>query len=354
MTENKYSDHYSSTFRGVYSLKKGLTSQEVEEIADDPNLKVIVLDCLVKAEYEELENFIFSKKPEVLLSKISHTFPGPVDLGFLQHLPSVKRLRIGDATRLINWEGVAFLKDLEELSFHRFEPEILDVLKVMPPNLKCLSIEDSLSKGYTLDFISRFKNLRYLHVQGPCKGVEEIGKLLHLEELVLRSISLPNLDFLVNLHQLWSIDIKLGGIKDFSVLSKLPYIKYLELWQIKGLSDLTFISKMTELQCLHLESLINVTSLPALDDLKKLRRIELMNLKSLKEFDALKSAPNLQDFFFTLIHQQQPEDLIPVLQHPNLKNIYVYFPSEKKNNAFEKLVKDHDKQMTEWPAFIYE
>lgn len=353
MIEYKFSDHFSSTSRGAYSVKKGLSIKEIEEIANDQYLRVIVIDSLTKSEFENLEKYIFSKKSNVLLSKTSKLLPEPLDLGFLKHLPSLKKLRICDATRLTNFDHIEFMNELEELSLYRFEPELLDILKVIKPNIKNLSIEGNLSKGYNIDFIARFYNLKSIHIEGPCKGIEEIGKLLNLEELVLRSISLPNLDFISKLNKLWSIDIKLGGIKDFTVLYKLPQVKYLELWQIKGLSDISFISKMTELQNLHLESMINVTVLPSLEKLKKLRRIKLMNLKGLKQFEKLKSAPNLEDFFFTMIYQQQPEDLIPVLENPNLKNIYVYFPSNKKNKTFEALVKTYGKQISDWPEFIY-
>ena len=355
MMENKFSSHYSSTSRGAYFVRKGLTIKEIEEIAKDQYLRVILIDSLTKSEFEQLEKYIFSKKLNILLSKTSKLLPEPLDLSFLKHLPSLKRLRICDATKLTNFDQIKFMNELEEISFYRFEPELLEILKVINPNnIKSLSIENNLSKGFNVDFISKFYNLKSLHIEGPCKGIEEIGKLLDLESLVLRSISYSNLDFIGNLTKLWSIDIKLGGIRDFTILSKLPQVKYLELWQIKGLSDISFIAKMTELQNLHLESLVNVTHFPSFEKLKKLRRIKLMNLKGLNNFDELKLVPNLQDFFFTMIHQQQPEDLIPVLQNTNLKYIYVNFPSDKNNKAFEELAKAHGKQISYLPEFIYD
>jgi hypothetical protein len=352
--ENKFSDHYSSNSRGAYSVKSGLTLKEIDDITNDQFVRVIVFDSLGKVDFENIEKYIFSKNPNILLSKTSSS-PEPLDLSFLRYLPSLKRLRICDATLLTDFDNVELMNGLEELSFYRFEPKLLEILKSISPNLKSLSIESNLSKKMDIDFIGRFSKLEYLHIEGPCKGVEEIRKLYNLQKLILRSISLPNLDFIKDLNKLWSVDIKLGGIKDFTVLYKLPRIKYLELWQIKGLSDISFISKMTNLQNLHLESLTNVTDLPSLDKLKMLKRIKLMNLKGLKQFDNLKSAPNLQDFFFTMIHhQQQPEDLIPVLQNSNLKNIYVYFPSDKKNKAFGVLAKTYGKQISDWPEFIYD
>lgn len=355
MIDNKFSKNYSSTSRGVYTVSEGLTVKEIEEIASDPYLKAIVLDGLTNTEFENLEKYIFSKNSTILLSKTSKHFDEPLDINFLRHIPSLKRLRICDATSLASLDNVELMYGLEELSFYRFEPEVLELLKaIKPDNIKNISIESNLSKGYNIEFITKFYNLKSLSIEGPCKGVEAIGKLHDLEELVLRSISLPNIDFISNLSKLWSIDIKLGGIKDLTVLSQLPHIKYLELWQIRGLSDIAFISDMTELQNLHLESLINVHEFPSFEKLKKLRRIRLMNLKGLKHFDELKSAPNLQDFYYTMTNQHQAEDLLPVLQNPSLKNVYVYFTSDKKNKAFNELVKTYGKQISDWPDFVYE
>lgn len=147
---------------------------------------------------------------------------------------------------------------------------------------------------------------------------------------------------------------KVRGIKNFSVLEYLPNIKYLELWLIKGLKDISFVSNMKRLQNIHLESLTNIEELPSLDKLGDLRRIELMNLNGLRNINALKTAPRLQDFFYTDIKKLQPIDLIPVLENPNVKNIYTYFPSDKKNKEFEVLAKKYGKTISEFPDFIFE
>jgi hypothetical protein len=217
-----------------------------------------------------------------------------------------------------------------------------------------LSIETRESKTpLPVDFIARFKQLRELHIEGPCKGIEVIASLQHLQTLVLRSVSLPDLNFLKGLKKLWSLDIKLGGIKDFTALSKLPNLKYLELWMVKGVSDISFISQMTGLQNLHLESMINTEELPSFKKLKKLRRVRLMNLKGLKRLDNLKTAPALQDFIFTVIHKHQPEDLLPVLKNPKLKSLYVYFPSDKKNIDFGQLANNYGKQVSHMSDFVF-
>jgi hypothetical protein len=353
--ENKFSKHYSSTSRGAYEVAKGLTIEEIKAISKDRFLRVIVFSSLTKANFIHLEKYIFSKKPKVWLSKTSgHYMPDPMDLNFLRFLPSLKRLRICSATRLTDPASINLANGLEALSFYNVDSEVVGMLKKIAPDLKSLSIESRLSKKpLNIDFVSRFKKLQDLHIEGPCKGVEEIGKLQHLQKLVLRSVSIANLDFLKDLNKLWSVDLKLGSIKDFRALSKVPNLKYLEMWMVKGVSDISFISEMKELQNLHLESLINISDFPSFKKLTKLRRIRLMNMKGLKQFHKLKSAPALQDFMFTDIHELPPEDLLPVLQNPRLKNLYVYFPSNKKNIAFKALAKKYGKQASRMGDFVY-
>lgn len=352
--ETKFSAHYSSINRGVYDIKKGISISEIEEIVNDPYLEVIrVLEPLAKRDYENLEKHIFSKNNNVLLSKYDYV-PDTTSLGFLQYVPSIKRLSISNAINVTDSDKLLLLNNLEELSIVDCEAELFEILRIIKPELKALSVGKSLTKKLNIDFISRFSKLEYLFLEEHSKNIEEIGKLENLKEIVLRSVSVPNINFLKDLNKLWSIDIKLGGIKDFSILEQLPQVKYLELWQIKGLSDLSFISKMTGLQNLLLQSLTNVNALPSFINLPKLRRLSLMNLKGLEDFNALKTAPNLQDFFYTQIYQQQPEDLIPVLQNPKLKNAYVYFESNKKNTAFKELADSFGKQFSDWQDFIYD
>ena len=49
--------------------------------------------------------------------------------------------------------------------------------------------------------------------------------MVSLEKIILRSVTIPNVNFLQNLDNLWSVDIKLGGIKNFDVLPKLKKLK---------------------------------------------------------------------------------------------------------------------------------
>ena len=352
---NKFSKHYSSTSKGAYTVSKGITENEILEIKNDTYLDCIVIEENLKIqEYKYLEKHIFSQKGSVLLS-IYRDFSETLSMKFLQFIPSVKELRITNFSSFSDFEDVNIMSGIEDLAIERCDLYFFEILKIIPTNITKLSIGSLSSKKLNIDFISRFEKLESLYIEGHSKGIEAIGELTNLKELTLRSVTHPSLNFLKNLNLLTSLDIKLGTIKDFSILTNMPNIKYLELWYIKGLSDISFISEMTELQSLHLESLSNITALPNFEKLLKFRRIRLMSMNNLNDFTSLKIAPKLQDFFFTIINKQIPEDLIPVLENSTLKNIYVYFPSDKKNRLFQDLVLKFGKETVgSWPDFEFE
>jgi hypothetical protein len=47
---------------------------------------------------------------------------------------------------------------------------------------------------------------------------------------------------LAPLERLWSLDIKLGGIRSFDGIEGKDTIKYLELWQIRELEDANVVA----------------------------------------------------------------------------------------------------------------
>jgi len=83
-----------------------------------------------------------------------------------------------------------------------------------------------------LDALDRFKSLKVLHLEGQSNGIEVLSQLRGLEDLTLRSITTSDLRYLAPLERLWSLDIKLGGIRSFDGIEGKDTIKYLDLWQI--------------------------------------------------------------------------------------------------------------------------
>jgi hypothetical protein len=140
-------------------------------------------------------------------------------------------------------------------------------------------LPDDLTLGQTkarldLTIIGRFKSLTRLYLEAQTNGLQAISELDHLEELTLRSITLPDLSPLTSLHRLRALELELGGTRDLRHLPEIGELVYLELWQIKGLNDITAIGAMTSLRSLFLQSLRQVTQLPDFTACTALRRID--------------------------------------------------------------------------------
>jgi hypothetical protein len=90
------------------------------------------------------------------------------------------------------------------------------------------------SRNPRLDMLSRFQSLTHLYRHGPQQGNEVLFELAKLEDLTLRSITTKDLGYVSRLPLLWSLHIKLGGIRDLLAIADKESIKYLEPWQIRG------------------------------------------------------------------------------------------------------------------------
>ena len=120
----------------------------------------------------------------------------------------------------------------------------------MTPTLKSLWLLQTKSKRPSLDPLSRFTQLETIYLEGQQKDIEVLSGLSELRDVTLRSISTPGLEYLKPLHKMWSLDLKLGGIRDLSAIAGMDAIRYFEAWQVRGLSDLDVISALPGLQYL--------------------------------------------------------------------------------------------------------
>lgn len=339
---------------GQYQISRGVTPNDLEKLASNPQTRSIQFaTALTDREVELLEPVVFSKRPDISLRVYGH-YGETCDLTFIQKIPSLRRIL---ADCLMDAKGIEVftqLDNLEHLGVGIFNLDNFDFLDNVNSNLKQLYLHQTRSKKPKISSIQRFEQLEYLYLEGQEKGIEAISNLKKLEKIVLRSISTNNVDYLKNLEHLWSVEIKLGGIKDLSGLTALKSIKYLELWQVRGLADLSFISKLDTLQNLFIQSLKQVTTLPDFSNNKKLRRISLENLKGLKDLSTLKNATNLKEFIYVLAENQDPENIIPVLENPSVEKVFCKFGSDKKKNRFDELAKQFNKLEYKFSNFEYE
>jgi hypothetical protein len=257
-----------------------------------------------------------------------------------------------DFTRLSEWMrnypqlGLRVGGGISDLEFLRFFPFIrhfgaavahqrlhsIDGLRHLSDNLV------SLDLGHTkpmldLTMLARFPALRELKLEGQTKGIAVISRLTALEDLTLRSITLPDLSLLLPLTELRALDIKLGGTKDLSLLSRIGRLQYLELWMIRGLTDLSAIGRLPHLRYLFLQALRRVETLPDLSMNVELRRVHLETMKGLRDLRPLATAPALEQLLLVDFGHLQPQDLQCLVGLPHLKGVGVGLGSKRKNDA---------------------
>ncbi len=329
-------------FTDRVDFSKSLTRKEVQALIADKDLKV--LQCLSPVNsrtWKLLNDEFFTRRPEVEL-RVDGFLSLACDLAFTSEMTNVHHFSADCLMDAVGVEHIATMENLESLRIGIFHLADFRFLNLITTGLKRLFLGSTKSKKPDLSPLTRFTLLEEISIEGQQKNIEVLSQLENLKDVTLRSISTPDVSYLTPLRRMWSLDIKLGGIKNLNAVEGMENIKYLELWQIKGLSDINFISSLAGLQYLFLQSLRQVAALPSMNRLGKLRRIYLENMNGLKEISSLESAPALKEFNHWGAQYFQPEDYLPLLRNPSLKRATVGFGSDRKNNQFNELLREHN------------
>lgn len=327
-----------------------VTENGLRQIAELPQIKTLQCSAPVKdSVWSLLNSSFFSQRSDVELRVYGH-HSTECDLAFARRMVNVRRFAADCLMGAKNVGAIAELPELESLSLGIFELQDFDVLDTLPANLTTLGLGATRSKKPRLEALGRFTSLKTLYIEGHSNGIEVIGQLRGLEDVTLRSITTTDLRYLSPLERLWSLDIKLGGIRSFEGIEGKESIKYLELWQIRELEDANVLSSLPGLQHVSLQSLPRVKKLPRFDGSRALRRAVLQNMKGFCDFAALETAPALEEFALVDGTRQQPEQLVPVLRNPVLRGATAYFGSDRKNQAFTRLREAHGKVDWDWWA----
>jgi len=331
-----------------------LTPKEVHELASNPNLRVLQTARPVSSPtWELLNQNLFALRPDIEL-RVYGFYSSTCDLAFVKGMSNVRRFSADCLMRAVGIEHLAELENLEELSIGIFALDNFDFISTLPAGIKSLFLGATKSRKPRLDGLGRFRSLRKLYVEGQQNGIEVIADLQELEDVTLRSISTPGIEYVARLPRLWSLDIKLGGIQNLSAIAGKESIKYLELWQIRGLSDISVISSLSGLQYLFLQALRQVTSIPNLSRLTKLRRLLLDNMKGLKDVNAIDKAPALEEFIHIAAQGFMPRQYEELLNNPTLRQVHIGFCSKRKNEQFQALVARSGKSKWQRTEFVFQ
>jgi hypothetical protein len=303
-------------------------------------------EVLRPATWRLLDEELFARRPDVRLVVRGSEY----DLSFAATLKHVRRFAAHPVWRPKAIESLARIPKLELLSLNSFYLDSFEFLRELSArHLKTLWLGHTKSAKPSLAPLGRFTNLRTLYVEFQQKDIEVIGELRALEDLTFRSVSVPNLDFLRPLKRLRSLDLKLGSIGDLSVIAEKESLRYLELWQVKGVKDVEIAARLPRLQYLFLQSLTHVKRLPAFTRSKALRRVHLQNMKALRDVSGLVSAPALEELVLYEGGSMNPDVFEPVLAKRSLKRATGGFGSKSKNARFVAIAEKHGVRSVEGP-----
>jgi hypothetical protein len=309
-------------------------------VINDPKAKVLQTSKPISTDSWELINDrIVKLRPDIEIRIYGH-YSKVCDLSTLGLIPNVESLSVDCLRDVSGFESIEGLKKLKSLSVGIYHLDTFDFLSTLPCSIEKLFLGATKSKKPKLNGLSNLPNIRELYIEGQNKEIDVIGELSLLEKLILRSVSPKDISFIRNLNNLWSLDIKLGGIKNISAIEGLENLKQLELWQVKGLSDISVISSLNGLQYLFLQSLRNVVELPDLSSLLNLRRVYLETMKGLENLDGLFKAPELEEFIHVCAQNMTPNQYKQLLELKSLKKALFGFGSDKKNQQMESMLKE--------------
>ena len=268
---------------------------------------------LTDREYRKVAELL-QGHPEVTLRAYGFGF---TDLEFLPYFPFVLRFQADGLYNIDTLDGLRHLRaDLEHFVLG----------------------ESRSARQFSLSFLRRFSRLRRLYLERHTRDISVIGELERLEDLTLRSITLPDLSILLPLTKLLSLDLKLGGTTDLRLLADVGRIRYLELWQIRGLEDISAVGDLTELQHLFLQSLRRVEQLPDMRRLTKLRRVTLETMRGISDLRPLAGAPVLEELLLIAMRHISLDDLACLKGHPTLRAAHMGLGSIKRNAAAQELL----------------
>ena len=193
-----------------------------------------------------------------------------VDFSFLDYIPSVRNLSV---TSFLTTDFTPLLKML---------------------NLKKLSIGETKSTSIDLSFISEFKSLESLYIDGMKKGLQSIAKLSELKILTLRGVKLENLDLITGLKNLRELNLLFGSYKNLDAISTAKNLKILEISRTRQIPNYDFLNSLEGLASLCFEGMSTMEVLPDLRGLKKLKKIQIDNNSRLRDIGSLEQLDKLE------------------------------------------------------------
>lgn len=215
-----------------------------------------------------------------------------------------------------------------------------------------LGIGETKSTAVDLSFISEFKELTTLWVDGMKKGLESASELKKLERLTFRGVKMNNLDLINNLENLRQLRLLFGSYKDLDAISNVKSIRTLEISRTRQIPNYNFLKSMDNLNSLYFEGMSKMEKLPDLSGLTNLKRIQIDNNSRLTDITNLNQLQNLETFLlffpenFKAAYRKelfkQAIDFLLESETVKYTNLFFWLENDVKKQLEEKGIKKWD------------
>nr|WP_315423365.1 hypothetical protein [uncultured Pedobacter sp.] len=256
-------------FNGNINIYEDLETSDIEELLKEEHLHSLQFYMFKnpsRKTWEVLEQF-YRRNPQFGL----HIFwYEAVNFCFLDYIPSVRNLSV---TSYLTADFIPLLK---------------------LPDLKRLSIGETKSTSVDVSFVSEFRSLESLYIDGMKKGLDCISKLSALKVLTLRGVKLANLNMIFGLENLRELNLLYGSYKNLEAISSAKNLQILEISRTRQIPNFSFLDSLGNLISLTFEGMSKMEVLPDLKGLINLKKIQIDNNSSLTDISAVEQLKKLE------------------------------------------------------------
>lgn len=220
-----------------------------------------------KKETWEVLNDFYGKHPNIGLNI---RWEEPQNLSFYKLIPNIRKFNIASYNT----------SDFSELQTNT--------------KLKNLGIEETKSTKVDVSFIKELKDLESLYIDGMKKGLENVKSLSKLKRLTFRGIKIENLDFLIDLRSLEELNLLFGSYKNLDSLINLYQLKSIQFSRVRQIPNFDFLNSLINLEKIEFEGMSEMVEIPNLSQLTKLKKIHINNNLRLTKIENISKVQNLK------------------------------------------------------------
>jgi hypothetical protein len=146
--------------------------------------------------------------------------------------------------------------------------------------------------------------------------------------------SLPEIG---NLGHVKALHLHGGGLPDLAAVTQFDALRFLEIWNVRGLSNFDALGALPTMEVLKLDTLSRFERFPDMSGSTALRRLYTGELRSLVDVSGLRSAGSLVEVSLGLCPRLDPAQLSVLTALPLLKRIEVGLGTKAKDTIVSRM-----------------